>query len=91
METNPTDLLRQTKFVETVQSILFDKNIYSYGDCIRWMVFEGYLRYKHFTITSQYLRFKFIEPDEKKYDYKMEKITTGIFYIYQYPKVSLDI
>ena len=76
--------------MEAVQSILFDKNIYSYGEAIRWMIFEGYLRYKAFGITSQYLRFKFIEPDEAKYDYRMEKITTGINYIWQYPKVGLD-
>jgi len=55
-----------------VQSVLFDKNIYSYGEAIRWMIFEGYLRYKAFGITSQYLRFKFLEPDETKYNYRRE-------------------
>lgn len=76
--------------MEAVQSILFDKNIYSYGEAIRWMIFEGYLRYKYFAITSQFLRFKFIEPDETKYDYRMEKIGIGIYYIWQYPKISLN-
>ena len=73
-----------------IQSILFDKNIYSYGEAVRYMILEGYLRYKNYTITTQFLRFKFLEPDENKYDYKIEKITTGITYIYQYPKLSFD-
>ena len=72
-----------------VQSILFDKSIYSYSDSMRWMIFEGYLRYKGFTITSQFLRFKFLEPDETKYNYKMEKISVGIYYIYQYEKIRV--
>ena len=61
------------------QSILFDKNIYSYSDVVRWMLFEGYLRYKYFTIASQFLRFKFREPDETTYNYKMEKQSVGIY------------
>ena len=69
-----------------IQSILFDKNIYSYSDAVRWMLFEGYLRYKYFTITSQFLRFKFKNPDETKYNYKMEKMGIGIYYIYEYQK-----
>ena len=73
-----------------IQSMLFDKNIYSYGDAVKFMLLEGYLRYKYFGITTQHFRFKFLEPDETKYDYKMERITTGIHYIYQYPKVSLN-
>ena len=76
--------------MEAIQSMLFDKIIYSYGEAVRYMILEGYLRYKHFTITTQYLRFKFIEPDETKSEYKMERITTGIHYIYQIPKVGLD-
>ena len=76
--------------MEAVKSMLFDKNIYSYGEAVRYMILEGYLRYKAFGITTQYLRFKFIEPDETKYDYRMEKIKTGIYYLHQYPKVSLD-
>ena len=76
--------------MEVVQSILFDKNIYSYPDCIRYMLLEGFLGYKYFTTTTQFLRFKFKEPDETKYNYRMEKQSVGIYYIYQYPKVSLE-
>jgi hypothetical protein len=76
--------------MEVVQSILFDKNIYSYSDAVKYLLLEGYLRYKNFTITTQFLRFKFKEPDETKYNYKMEKQSVGIYYIYQYPKISLD-
>ena len=72
-----------------VQSMLFDKNIYSCADCIKYMILEGYFKFINYTITTQFLRFKFINPDETKYDYKMEMISTGIYYIYQYPKVSL--
>ena len=76
--------------MEVVQSILFDKNIYSYSDAVKYLLLEGYLRYKNFTITTQFLRFKFKEPDEVKYNYKMEKISIGIYYIYQYDKISLE-
>ncbi len=75
--------------MESIQSILFDKNIYSYSDAVKWLLYEGHLRYKHFTITSQFLRFKFKEPDETKNNYRMEKISIGIYYIYEYPKLSL--
>ena len=88
--------------MESIQSILFDKNIYSYSKAVRWLLYEGHLKYategflfgasrkyKHFTITSQFLRFKFKESDETKYNYKMEKMGIGIYYIYEYPKLSL--
>ena len=69
-----------------IQSVLFDKNIYSYSDATRWLIFEGHLRYKNFTITTQFLRFKYKETDETKYNYRQEKVSVGIYYIYQYEK-----
>jgi hypothetical protein len=69
-----------------VQSILFDKNIYSYSDAVKYLLLEGYLRYKYFTMTTQFLRFKLKEPNETKYNYKMEKMGIGIYYIYEYQK-----
>ena len=74
----------------TIQSILFDKNKYSYIECIRWLFFHGYLTYKHYTMTHNCMKFKFKEPDETMYDYKLEKKEEGIWYIIEYPKVSLD-
>lgn len=76
--------------MEEVQSILFDKHMYSYGGAVRWMILEGYLKYKAFGITTQYLRFKFLEPDENKYYYRREKVNIGVYYIWQYPKVGLE-
>ena len=57
-----------------IQSVLFDKNIYSYSEAVKWLMFECLLPYKNFTITSQFFRFKLKNPDETKYNYKMEKI-----------------
>ena len=70
--------------MEVVQSVLFDKNIYSYSEAVKFLLLEGYLRYKYFTMTTQFLRFKIKTPDETKYNYKMEKQSIGIYYIYEY-------
>lgn len=68
----------------SVQSMLFDKILYSYVEAVKYMLLEGYLRHKYFGITTQHLRFKFSEPDETKYSYKIERVTTGIHYQYIY-------
>ena len=38
--------------MESVQSMLFDKNIYSYGEAVKFMLLEGYLTYKNYTNYS---------------------------------------
>jgi len=70
-----------------IQAVLFDKRRYGYSDCVKWLLSHGFLHFTSYRITSLFYRFRISEPDETKYNYRIEQLgDTGIHYIFQYPK-----
>ena len=70
-----------------IQAVLFDKSKYGYSDCVKWLLLHGFLHFRSYRITSRFYRFRIIEPDENKYNYRIEQLgKSKIYYIFQYPK-----
>lgn len=70
-----------------IQAILFDINKYKYSDCIKWLLIHGFFKFNSYRVTNRFYRFRLIEPNESKYNYRVENLSTnGISFILQYPK-----
>jgi hypothetical protein len=70
-----------------IQAVLFDKSKYGYSDCVKWLLLHGFLHFRSYRITSLFYRSRLIEPDENKYNYRIEHLgDSGIRYIFQYQK-----
>jgi hypothetical protein len=60
----------------TVQSIIFDKKIYNLGDCINWLISNGFSHNK-VDESKNYYRFRQKKPN-RRYKYSTIEITNGI-------------
>jgi len=71
----------------SIQSILFNKNIWSLDEALKWLVYHNYKTHfgnKQVDITDNYYRFRQEEPDKSK-KYRIKKINdTGIEYVMEY-------
>jgi len=68
-----------------IQAVLFDKDKYSHKDAITWLSNNKY-KYISYRITDNFRRYRLIEPNYKKYNYKYKKINNNISFIIEINK-----
>jgi len=66
----------------SVQSIIFNKNMYSVNDAMHWLLIHGY-RYIKVDETKSYYRFRQYNPKHNEY-YRVVAITPSIKFIMGY-------
>lgn len=68
-----------------IQSVLFDRNLFTFTDAKHWLTRHGYVinTAPSNLITKNYFRFRQIEP-KKNYKYKNKKIANGIYFVMAY-------
>lgn len=62
-----------------IQSILFDKDLYTLQDAVDFLISHNF-KHNKVDIKDQYLRFRQITP-KKSYNYITKEITKGIKFI----------
>jgi hypothetical protein len=75
----------------SIQSIMFDKNMFDCTEARRWLKEHGYVPIKHVHKTKKYLRYRLINPDYLLYYYRTKHISNGIVFIIQVPTGSQNV
>lgn len=70
-----------------IQSVIFNKQYYNIDDATKFIMQHPDLKIiKSPHITENYIRFRQIDPDYKKYNYYTKNITDGVSFIIGYKK-----
>lgn len=62
-----------------VQSVLFDRDVFSKADATKWLNKNGFISIK-VDKTKNYYRFRQVSPIEGN-DYRIKKVTPGIKFV----------
>ena len=68
-----------------IQAILFSKKEYSDKEAKNWLKNHNY-NFISNRITNNYRRYRLIEPNYRKYIYRIQHINNNISFIMQYKK-----
>lgn len=69
-----------------IQAVLFDKSIYTTTQARAWLKKEGIQPLKRVDNTEKYHRYRIIEPNYKKYNYRIKRSRKGIDFIIAFDK-----
>jgi len=74
-----------------VQSILFDRRLFTPQQATDWLLSHHFRVYK-LDITKKYLRFRQFPPNRNLYRYRTKQIANGIKFIFAFPKkISMSV
>lgn len=79
--------------VEHIQSIIFDKKDWNYKNAEIWVEEHGYIpvfKGKEYDETKHKYRFRQINPNYKKYFYRIKHLPENIDFILGYPKKEIE-
>lgn len=71
-----------------VQSILFDRSKWDLDSARKWFDTQDRYHAIKVDITDRYLRFRQVDPDYKKYHYRIHRLPSGIAFIMGFPGVD---
>lgn len=71
-----------------IQAVLFDKDLWSLNDSHQWFHSKGFTmpKDKEVHVTENYIRYRVVNPNYKKYIYRIKDIGKGINFILAIPK-----
>ena len=76
------------QYMSGPQAILFKKSHYSKRSSANWLKYRGFKPIKKVHETVNYYRYRFREPDEEMYYYRLVPINNGIKMVLQFTKYS---
>jgi len=68
-----------------VQSILFDRRLFTTEQAVDWVMAHHFKVYK-LDFTKKYIRFRQFPPNRNLYRYRTKQIANGIKFIFAFPK-----
>ena len=69
-----------------IQALLFDKKYFNVRQANAFLKRNNFEKIKSLHTTNKYIRARLMEPNYKKYIYRLGNITLGIDCIYQFNK-----
>jgi hypothetical protein len=69
-----------------VQAVLFHKDKFNTKQARKWLKDNNFTPIKRVDITDKYRRYRIIQPDYKKYNYRTKKTNKNIDFIIQVKK-----
>ena len=69
-----------------IQALLFNKDYFTVRQANEFMSRNNFYKIKPYHITKKYIRARLLQPDYKKYYYRLGNIAKGVDCIFEFDK-----